>query len=665
MRLLLATLLQSLALWTLSPSGNGIILTPSEGNLPYEDHIEMSGEKMAFVLRWGVGTDRSFHSERSLVFPMLRTVPNNTHASLMHRMGVDIPSLISVNGYSLTSETVDRVSIDGYMDVSGTFVASRTRPGVTPTPSVRLNRKIFPSTDKPLMGEIYEIENITDKGITVYIPAFSQVFTTPAEKGVTGSYIIRGDIIGDGTFKLGPGESLRFGACFQAYRVGEDKIQPDLEEELAARKAYLAEVDGNLVLDTPDDVIDREFRFAKIRASESIFKTAGGYMHGPGGESYYAAIWANDQAEYVNPFFPFLGYWKGDDSALNSYMHFARFMNPEYKPIPSSIIAEGIDIWDGAGDRGDAAMIAHGASRYALEKGDRAEAEKLWPLIEWCLEYCHRKLNADGVVLSDSDELEGRFPAGDANLCTSTLYYDGLRSAAFLAKELGLKSSVSKLYNSRADKLAKAIESYFGAEVQGFHTYRYYEGNDVLRSWICMPLIVGLLDRAEGTIAALTSDKLMTKDGLLTQQGSETFWDRSTLYSLRGMYIAGDTRTAGDFLHYYSGRRLLGDHVPYPIEAWPEGSQRHLSAESGLYCRVITEGMFGIRPTGFRSFTVTPRLAEGWNQMALRHIRAFGGDFDLEVSRVSERLELRLTNNLNGTTKTYKLSPGATIQIKL
>jgi hypothetical protein len=28
-------------------------------------------------------------------------------------------------------------------------------------------------------------------------------------------------------------------------------------------------------------------------------------MHGPGGESYYAAIWANDQAEYASPFFPF------------------------------------------------------------------------------------------------------------------------------------------------------------------------------------------------------------------------------------------------------------------------------------------------------------------------------------------------------------------------
>lgn len=29
-------------------------------------------------------------------------------------------------------------------------------------------------------------------------------------------------------------------------------------------------------------------------------------MHGPGGESYYAAIWANDQAEYINPYFHLL-----------------------------------------------------------------------------------------------------------------------------------------------------------------------------------------------------------------------------------------------------------------------------------------------------------------------------------------------------------------------
>ena len=644
--------------WSLCPDGGGIVLDPSTATLPYSDHIEMSGEQMAFVLRWSVGGDKSFKSERSLVFPMLRTIPNNTHASLMHRVATDIPSLLSVGGRCLTGENVLEVKLDGYMEVRGVFKAGNAEVG--------LDRKIFPSTDKPLMGEIYTLKNLSTRALTVIVPEYSQVFTTPKEKGVTGSYIVRADILGAGTTVLQPGDSLGFSACFQAYREGDKALHPDLEAELAARQVYLDLIDSNLILDTPDDVIDREFRFAKIRASESIFKTAGGYMHGPGGESYYAALWANDQAEYVNPFFPFLGYSIGNESALNSYLHFARFMNPEYKPIPSSIIAEGIDIWNGAGDRGDAAMIAHGASRYALERGDRDEAERLWPLIEWCLEYCRLKLNDNGVVLSDSDELEGRFPSGDANLCTSTLYYDGLRSAAMLAKSLGKGSRLAATYNKRADELAKAIEEYFGADVQGYHTYRYYDGNDVLRSWICMPLIVGILNRAEGTIAALTSDKLMTQDGLLTQQGSSTFWDRSTLYSLRGIYIAGETATANAFLHHYSSRRLLGDHVPYPIEAWPEGSQRHLSAESGLYCRAIIEGMFGLRPTGFRSFKLTPRLASEWDQMSLKHIRAFDGDFCLNVSRLpGNKLEIRLEDNTNGTVKTWRINDGATLEIKL
>jgi hypothetical protein len=143
---------------------------------------------------------------------------------------------------------------------------------------------------------------------------------------------------------------------------------------------------------------------------KAIYKTSGGYMHGPGGESYYAAIWANDQAEYINPFFPFLGYTIGNLSAYNAFRHFARFMNDDYKPIPSSIIAEGTDIWNGAGDRGDGAMIAYGVARYALARGDKQEALELWPLLEWCLEYCRRNLNEHGVVTSNSDELENRLP---------------------------------------------------------------------------------------------------------------------------------------------------------------------------------------------------------------------------------------------------------------
>ena len=363
-------------------------------------------------------------------------------------------------------------------------------------------------------------------------------------------------------------------------------------------------------------------------------------MHGPGGGAYYAAIWANDQAEYVGPFFPYLGYETGNLASLNAYRHFARFMNPAYNPIPSSIIAEGLDIWNGAGDRGDGAMIAYGASRYALTRGDKKEATELWSLIEWCLEYCKQKINLQGVVSSDADELEGRFPAGKANLCTSSLYYDALNSAVYLGKELGKSAKQLADYSAQALILKVNIEKYFGATINGFDTYRYYEGNTVLRSWICVPLTVNIFDRKKGTIDALFSSILWIPDGLSTQAGDNTFWDRSTLYTLRGVFAAGETSKALEHLTYYSNRRLLGEHVPYPVEAYPEGNQRHLAAESGLYCRIFTEGIFGIRPTGLQSFSFTPRLPNEWTHMALRNIHAFGSSFDIEVVRIADKLEV-------------------------
>ena len=655
--------------WEIRPGGRDIVWKVGS-DIPHDDHIEMSGERMAFVLRWGIDPNGAFRQERSLVFPLLRTVPNDTHASLMYRMATDIPSLLGVNGLALQAERVEQVSVDGALTVRSLWGVGKMNVGsardTKPVPVVEMTRTIFPSRNLPLMCEHYVLRNVGRKPLAVYIPEFSQAVTTDPAKGVTGSYVVRGDLAGSGTFTLAPADSLAFDAVFQAYRSGEEPLRPDVAAEYAARMEFVHGcIDANLVLETPDPVIDTEFRYAKLRAAESLIEPRGGYMHAPGGESYYAAVWANDQAEYVNPFFPFLGYGTGNESALNSFRHFARFMNPGYEPLPSSIIAEGDDIWNGAGDRGDAAMIACGAARYALARGSRAEAEELWPLIEWCLEYCRRKLTADGVVASDTDELEGRFPTGEANLCTSTLYYDALLSAVPLGRELGVRPTVTARYAAEAGALAKAIDAHFGGEVGGYDTYRYYDGNTLLRSWICMPLIVGLRERCEGTVRALLSPELLTDDGLLTEQGGATFWDRSTLYALRGIYNAGYADRATEMLHCYSQRRLLGDHVPYPIEAWPEGSQRHLSAESGLYCRIVTEGLFGIRPAGLRSFDLTPGMPSAWERMSLRRIRAFDADFDISVGREVGG-KLRITVMQAGKKpKIYRAAPGATIRVKL
>lgn len=641
--------------WSINPDGS--ISWNVKDRIPHYDHIEMSGLKVSTVLRYGVNADGSFELNKSMVWPMLRTIPNNTHASLMRRFAWNATDMVSVNGQSLSGEKVNKITLDGKMTVESTI-------GLPRNAEAELTRIIFPAVAKPAVYEKYILRNTGSSPLTVEVPESRAVINTDPEKGVDGSYKLVSEIIGAATKQLQPKEELVFYAAITGYKNGEAELKPDVEKELQERKELIAGFWNNLILETPDPVVNTMFAFAKIRGAESIYDTKGGLMHGPGGESYYAAIWANDQAEYINPFFPYLGYGAGNGSALNSFKHFARFMNPEYEKIPSSIIAEGIDVWGGAGDRGDAVMVAYGASRYALARGDKAEAEELWPLIEWCLEYCHRNLNDKGVVASDSDELEGRFPAGKANLCTSSLYYDALRSAVYLGKDLKKPFSVLSAYEKQARDLRENMENYFGAKVEGFDTYQYYEGNDVLRSWICIPLTVGIFDRKEGTINALFSPRLWTENGLLTQAGSETFWDRSTLYALRGVYACGATEKATEYLKFYSNQRLLGDHVPYAIEAWPEGSQRHLSAESGLYGRIITEGMFGIRPTGLKSFTFTPRLPSEWNSMNLRKIKAFNTTFDIEVLR--ENGKQLVTVKSEGKTLLHKaIKEGEIVSVKL
>ena len=638
--------------WSLEKEGH--IRWQPEKIESHQDHIEMSGKTVSVVLRYGVENGK-FILNKSMVWPLLRTIPNNTHASLMRRYNWDVLDMVNINGRSLTSEQVESIELKGILKVTSNYDEGRRGQW-------RIIREYFPSTDQPALVESYQIINTGKNELAIELPQVNQKSITDPKKGVTGSFCIETLTDKSGHFTLQPGESLTFGASLLAYKEGEKAPLIDVQKEKGQREALVGELMNKLVLETPDPIIDRMFAFSKIRGCESIYETKGGPMHGPGGESYYAAIWANDQAEYINPFFPFVGYEYGNASALNSYLHFARFMNDEWKPIPSSIIAEGIDIWNGAGDRGDAAMIAYGAARYALARGNKQEAETLWPLIEWCLEYCRRQLNEEGVVASDSDELEGRFPSGDANLCTSSLYYDALLSTSYLCKELG-KSGAST-YLKQAAILRKNMERYFGAQVEGFDTYAYYKGNDVLRSWICIPLTVGIDERAEGTIQALFSPRLWTKDGLLTQAGSETFWDRSTLYALRGVYAVGATEKATEFMKKYSATRLLGDHVPYAIEAWPEGSQRHLSAESALYARIITEGMFGIRPTGFKNFTLTPRLPKDWSFMNLKNIHAFDTCFDVEVKRLDNgKLEVLITHGAKS--KKHTIKEGGTLKIRL
>lgn len=609
--------------WQLTNDG-GISWTVKKGDT-HREHIEMSGGYASGIISYGAESGRLF-LKKKLIFPMLRTIPNNTHGSLTIEYN-DLKKLkIEADGAEI-EEYPQTFYLRGILEIT-----SNTNT------SLQTVHTLYPSVDKSAVLEKITLRNTGSKAIAVTIDNNYEVVKPDRAKSVYDQYIVSARmIIGlnelkSASFIIQPGMENEVAIVYSGRKESDEVYSYSDTFERNKRLAFIEEMFSNLVLETPNDTINRAFAFAKVRATESIFETKGGLMHAPGGGPYYAAIWANDQAEYVNPFFPFLGNLKGNESAINSYRHFARFMNPDYTPIPSSIVAEGTDIWNGAGDRGDMAMIAYGASRFSLTTGDQKIARELWPLIKWCLEYLARKKTSEGVIASDNDELEGRFYAGKVNLSTNGLAYSAYISASYLADEFGDKA-LAQQYHEQALALRKSIEKYFGANVQGFDTYRYHLENDKLRAWICIPLVMGIDERKEETIRALFSDYLWTTNGILTEAGSKTFWDRSTLYAFRGLLASGATDKCMKYLSFYSATRLLGEHVPYPVEAWPEGDQRHLAAESGLYCRVITEGLFGINPIGFKKFTMTPWLPKGWNYMNLKNIKAFGTSFDIEVKR--------------------------------
>lgn len=280
-------------------------------------------------------------------------------------------------------------------------------------------------------------------------------------------------------------------------------------------------------------------------------------------------------------------------------------------------------------------MYLYGCSRYLLALGDYTLAKDMFWTLRWCADFTLAKKTGDGVIASDSDELEERLPSGDANLCTSSLVYGGLISSAALAEELGETETAAR-WQKEAAALRDAIEAYFGDTVSGYETYRYYDGNPLLRSWICMPLTVGIYDRQKGCCDALLSDRLLCDDGLRSVEGDITIWDRSTLYAFRGIFNAGESDRVYPYLRRYVLQRLLGPHVPYAVEAYPEGNQRHLSAESALFARIVTKGLCGMTPTGLHRLNLKPSVSTALGWVCLRQIHAGGKCFDLKIQRLAD-----------------------------
>lgn len=623
--------------------GEGGIVWDAQ-TLPYVNHIETAGFLAAGIVSYAVDQNRILKLYRHITFPTLRVNPNDTHSSLSHIFG----SILINKG---TQEIVDKIVFDGTLKIYSHM------------DKLNLVRTLFAAYDK--RAYIEKIELSSTKKVDVNIINPERIHKIRPMYTADGNRISLTTRVRD---KAGNEYSAkRFSLKVKdnepqtLYVTYEGECEAfDAEEQLAKRMELIEALNNKLIITTPDNTVNEMCRFAKLRACESIFATKNGLMHAPGGGGYYAALWTNDQCEYVNPLFGYLGYDKGIEQSLNCFELFGNYIS-ENKAIVSSIIAQGDGVWQGAGDRGDNAMYVYGLTRFLLSLGDRQKALEFSERLEKACAYIVGKINSSGVVESDADELENRFESGKANLNTNVLSYEAFMGMSYIMKELG-EETKSEYYRALAAKLKSNIGRYFERKVEGYATYRYCKEEKRLRSWICMPLVAGIFDREEGTLAALFSDKLRMGSGLLTRSGDKVFWDRATLYALRGAFYSGYADDAEELLLSYCKERLLSEHAPYAVEAFPEGNQAQLSAESGLFVRIFTEGILGYKPIGFNRFMLKPSLPTDWKHMKIENMLLAGKSINIEVMRSGGKYRITLSGDVDDV---YTLKDGKEIEIHL
>lgn len=314
--------------WEIGDSNSIIWNLENDQNLPHQDNIEMAGTRVAGIISYKIDTAKNLKLDRQIFFPQIHPIIKETDPNwFVYRAYAKetfddetFPTII-VGDRQFVPGPIDFIKIDGLL----TFQHLPSKSGLT------LKRELFPSVDNRLFIEKCYLTNTSSKTIN-----FSFASKHSEISGYTKDdfYTIQMSQSIPGKSSLTPGETIGFSIELGATR-GEENLPTarHFEENLTKRKALLNELKNSLQLNTPNPILNQLFEFSKIRASESIFESKLGLIHSPGGGRYYVGIWANDQAEYVNPFFPYLGYNIGNESAMNTYRAFAKEINPEFEKI--------------------------------------------------------------------------------------------------------------------------------------------------------------------------------------------------------------------------------------------------------------------------------------------------------------------------------------------
>ena len=121
--------------WTLNSEGG--IVWNNDGRA-HTDHIEMAGRQMAVVLHYGINATGRFTCERHLVFPMLRTIPNDTHASFIRYVNWEPLESVLIGQSRLTDrkEQVESITLKGLMTVQSRWGNIGVKRTLSPSPTL-------------------------------------------------------------------------------------------------------------------------------------------------------------------------------------------------------------------------------------------------------------------------------------------------------------------------------------------------------------------------------------------------------------------------------------------------------------------------------------------------------------------------------------------------
>jgi len=543
---------------------------------------------------------------------------------------------------------------------------------------LEVTREVFPCRTTAVLIERWSIKNSGHAAVTLAAEPQTIDLEERSDSYVNGTIhqrrqksndypVFKQTVWSDALAKtaLAPGKSATVCKYLALYRKDVARPAVDAAAEFTNRDALRLFVKDHFRLETPDPILNQTLRMSALRLLESPMQTIGGVMQTTGGLKYFPGLWANDNVEYAGPVFPLIGHARSLKATENMYRvwlddpeNFSGKFAPEDKSLDGKHLQfngsyEGYQLVTVQSSRGDDAMMLYGLGLFLLNEGDPALAERFYRLLKQAEASIQSNSDAKGLFHTLHDELEGRYPSGKANLANNSLAYGGYTLVARLANALG-KTGDATDFEAKAQRLRAVIESHFGAKVEGFDTYRYFVGEpwrrgglradeqvtqDVLRGWICMPLVVGIYERQQGTLAAIFSDKLWLKGRGLKPASTDqrAGWPRQTYYALLAAFRAGAADRAYRELQESVRQGMCGAGGPYLSE---DGGD--LLSPHALYIRALTEGLFGIDPLSLDKVCIAPSMPSGWERMAWRNIRLCGRTVDIEATHSDGKIVVRL-----------------------